>query len=171
MRRGKSMRKLRAATAITTAYCICIFAMSLPRTAHAANYAFSGCTVTTPPNMIFITPTLTSATSFSYSCTIAPGGSGQPATVTIGLSAGSSGNVSLRTMKNGTRSLLYNLYTDAARTIIWGNTSPSWVVSPSTKTSVTNVPLTIYGKIDTASYNSAPAGTYSDSVITLTLTY
>ncbi|MGN6314236.1 MAG: Csu type fimbrial protein [Rhodanobacteraceae bacterium] len=82
----------------------------------------------------------------------------------IGLSTGA-GTYASRTMQNGAHQLSYNLYTDPAHTMVWGDgTGGSVVVSGSG----TNVDEVVYG--------SAPAGqnpylgAYSDA-ITVTLTF
>ena len=79
-----------------------------------AKVNISNCTVTQPPTMVFVTDllgNLTSATSFSVSCTT--NGAGGSASFTVGLSAGS-GTVAQRTQKKGSTVLTYNLYQDAA---------------------------------------------------------
>lgn len=82
----------------------------------------------------------------------------------ISLSTGA-GTYSSRRMQNGTHQLSYNLYTDPAHTMVWGDgTGGSATVSGSG----TNVDEVVYG--------SAPAGqnpyigAYSDA-ITVTLTF
>lgn len=90
----------------------------------------------------------------------------------IQLSPGGSGSYSPRAMVSGPGSLAYNLYTNAARTSIWGNGSGGTVtvndgvllqlLSPI----VRNYPL--YGRVP-ASQN-VPAGAYSDT-ITVTVIY
>lgn len=82
----------------------------------------------------------------------------------ISLSTGA-GTYASRTMQNGAHQLSYNLYTDVAHTMVWGDgTGGSVVVSGSG----TNVDEVVYG--------SAPAGqnpyigAYSDA-ITVTLTF
>jgi spore coat protein U-like protein len=82
----------------------------------------------------------------------------------IALSPGH-GTMLARQMQGGTSLLYYNLYTDALRTIIWGDgTSGTATVSASG----TGGLYTVYGRIP-ASQN-VPAGTYTDT-LTVTLTF
>jgi spore coat protein U-like protein len=89
---------------------------------------------------------------------------------TVGLSAGSTAGatVSQRLMANGAETMRYNLYTDAARSAIWGNASPALV--PGTGSGLgSNAPLTVYGRV-AAGQAGLAAGNYQDSV-TVTVTY
>lgn len=136
-----------------------------------AKVNISNCSVTQPPNMVFVTDLLvglTSSTTFSVSCTT--NGSGDPAILSIGLSAGS-GTVAQRTQTKGGAALGYNLYQDAARTVVWGDTGAAQYVQ-SISANVSNLSITIYGKIDNTPANLADApGLYADPSITLTLTW
>lgn len=136
-----------------------------------AKVNIASCTVTQPPNMVFITDLLvglTSSTSFSVSCTT--NGSGDPAVLSIGLSAGS-GTVAQRKQFKGLAALDYNLYQDAARTVVWGDTGAA-LYAQFISGNVSNLTITIYGKIDNSAANLADApGVYLDPSITLTLTW
>lgn len=136
-----------------------------------AKVNISSCSVTQPPTMVFVTDLLaglTSSTTFSVSCTT--NGSGDPAILNIGLSAGS-GSVAQRTQTKGSAALGYNLYQDAARTAVWGDTG-AVQYAQSISGNVSNLSITIYGKIDNTPANLADApGVYSDPSITLTLTW
>lgn len=82
----------------------------------------------------------------------------------IALSTGA-GSYASRAMQNGAHQLSYNLYTDAAHTMVWGDGTGGSVVVSGSGTSV-----------DEVVYGSAPAGqnpflgSYSDA-ITVTLTF
>ena len=136
-----------------------------------AKVNIASCSVTQPPTMVFVTNLLTgltSSTTFSVSCTT--NGSGDPAILSIGLSAGS-GTVAQRTQTKGGAALGYNLYQDAARTVVWGDTGAAQYAQ-SIGANVSNLSITIYGKIDNTPANLANApGAYSDPNITLTLTW
>jgi spore coat protein U-like protein len=89
---------------------------------------------------------------------------------TIALSTGS-GTYATRTLKSGVNVLDYNIYTDSARSIVWGDgsgttqtESDSYLVllTPTTRH------YTPYGRIPGA--QNKPAGTYTDTV-TITVTY
>ena len=96
-------------------------------------------------------------------------------TYTLALSAGASGTVGQRTLTSGRSSLAYQLYSDAARSVVWGDgTGGSTTVSGS-------VTVVLSGAIGSGSqvqtvYARIPAGqmatpaSYSDSVL-LTVTY
>ena len=125
------------------------------------------CSVTQPPTMVFVTDllgSLTSATTFSVTCNTVGAGT---ASFTVGLSAGT-GTVAQRTQKKGSTVLTYNLYQDAGRTTVWGDTVANQLTQ--TISGDINQSFTIYGKIDNTPANLADApGAYSDPTITLTL--
>ena len=78
---------------------------------------------------------------------------------TITLSSGN-GTLLQREMLSGTNVLNYNLYTDTARTLIWGDgTSGTSIVSGSG----TLATYSIYGLIPGG--QNVPAGIYSDSLV------
>jgi spore coat protein U-like protein len=78
---------------------------------------------------------------------------------TIMLSSGD-GSLLQREMQSGTNVLYYNLYTDAARSMIWGDgTSGTSIVSGSG----TLATYSVYGLIPGG--QNVPAGVYSDSLV------
>ena len=82
--------------------------------------------------------------------------------VTVDLNRGNAPTFSPRYMLNGAQQLTYNLYLDAARTTIWGdNTGGSSHSTPGT-IFITNINLTIYGRIPAG--QDVTAGTYTDSI-------
>lgn len=87
-----------------------------------------------------------------------------PVTITLGQgtnpNTGSTDAAPLRRMKNGTSYLNYSLYSDTARTTVWGNTGATGVASTGTGSAVT---ATVYGAV--ASGQNQPAGSYSDTVV------
>ncbi len=92
-------------------------------------------------------------------------------TIDIAFSPGISGTALARQLRKGSNQLNYNLYTDNARTIVWGDgtggtskvtsTVPLGLLSFST-----SVP--VYGRIPARQW--VAAGAYTDSVI-VTITY
>lgn len=111
-------------------------------------------------NLATSTVTLTCDVSGSYN----------PYVQTIKLSTGS-GSYTTRTLISGTNTLEYNIYTDSARSIVWGDgTSSTSTGSVSFGTAGNNqaASATLYGKIPSKP-NVVP-GTYTDS-ITATVTY
>jgi spore coat protein U-like protein len=81
---------------------------------------------------------------------------------TIGLSAGNSGNINARYLVNGANHLLYNFYTSAAYSTIWGAAS----VSGNGTGAIQNI--SVYGRIPIHQY--LPNGGYMDT-ITATITF
>lgn len=90
----------------------------------------------------------------------------------VTLSSGGSGNASARTMTNGSATLAYQVYTDGARSRIWGSGSQS--TSKFTGGYLLNVlfpvatPFDFYAQVP-ALQNVRP-GSYAD-VLTVTVTY
>ena len=106
-----------------------------------------------------------SAGSISFTCT----GVGPHDTLVIQLGRGSSAGFFPRELRSTGASLGYNLFLDAARTMVWGDgsggTSTYGPVTPPESSSTT---VNIFGRIP-ASQN-VPVGTYSDTVV-VTLLY
>ena len=92
---------------------------------------------------------------------------------TVGLDAGTTTGASIgqRKMANGADIMNYNLYTDAARSIIWGNSAvaPTWVSGTGAGMQTAQV-LNVYGRVAAGQSNLA-VGTYTEPTITVTVTY
>lgn len=90
---------------------------------------------------------------------------GASATVTLGQGAnadtGSTDDAPLRRLNTGSEYLSYALYSDSARTTVFGNTAGTGAAYTGTGSSGT---ITVYGRI-TAGQTSANAGSYSDTVV------
>lgn len=107
-------------------------------------------------------------------CTYVSGGTSQVG-FTVALSAGGSGSYAQRRLRAGTPVLNYNLYTDTARSRIWGNgsngtsvASGSFTIGPGVGNRRREAAYTVYGRIP-ALQDVAP-GSYADT-ITVTLTF
>jgi spore coat protein U-like protein len=89
---------------------------------------------------------------------------------TIDLSPGASGSYAGRTMRNGAQVLPYNLYTNAARTQVWGNgtVGSARVTRSFAGLLVVDRTVPIYGRIP--SRQNVRAGAYSDTIV-VTVTY
>jgi spore coat protein U-like protein len=75
------------------------------------------------------------------------------------------GTFASRTLLNGTNTLAYNLYRDAARTEIWGDTTASTFDVAGTGTGLTNtINHTVYGLLPEAGNQNAPAGAYTSTI-------
>jgi spore coat protein U-like protein len=110
----------------------------------------------------------------TVTCT-STGGGNTTVNYSAALSTGVSGAYSQRYMKSGTPRLNYNLYRDAARTIVWGNGSGgsslitgTLTVGPGVGNGTRSATYTVYGRAP-ALQDVAP-GAYSDSIV-ITLTF
>lgn len=108
-----------------------------------------------------------------------PPGAGPTIFPVISLSPGLAASYAPRRMASGASRLNYNLYTTAARTVVWGDGSGSTAIVPAylggafnlngNQTLAFNNPnLTIYGRIPAG--QTAATGLYADT-ITVTLTF
>jgi spore coat protein U-like protein len=90
--------------------------------------------------------------------------------VSISLDKGGAPSFNPRRMLNGANSLNYNLYTDAARTVIWGDgtggTQNFFIANPQPNNQDISVPL--YGRIPAG--QGASVGSYSNTV-TVTINF
>lgn len=92
--------------------------------------------------------------------------SGTTYNVGLDLGVGSGATLAARRMTSGANTLNYNLYSNASRTTVWGNTIGTNTVA-GTGNGVAQ-PLTVYGSIPAEQY--VPAGNYLDT-INVTVTY
>lgn len=92
---------------------------------------------------------------------------------TVGLNAGTTtgATIAQRLMANGADTMQYNLYTDAARSTVWGNSAvaPTWVSGTGAGLGTAQV-LTVYGRVPSGQTNLA-VGTYTETAVTVTVTY
>lgn len=86
----------------------------------------------------------------------------------IGLNAGqhSGGSINARQMALGANTINYQLFRNAARTLIWGNTVGTNTVAGTGAGNTQN--LTVYGSVPPQ--NTPPAGIYNDTIV-VTVTY
>lgn len=113
-------------------------------------------------NPVSASPTLANGT-VTVNCT----GIGLLVSYTILLSGGGSGNVSSRRMNAGASLLPYNLYTSAALTTVWDDSTGvggGFLIG----LGGTSFNHTVYGRI--LAQQPAPAGAYADS-LTITVNY
>lgn len=153
------MRALRFAT-------LCVTATSF---AVIAQPSFADkCTITTTPVVFGSYDVFETTDNVNGVGTLTIGGVGKAClnSYPVTLGTGQSGNYAARVMKDvsGANSLYYNLYTNPARTIIWGDGNGG----SSSVTAVQNVPLSVFGRISAG--QDAAIGFYSD-FITATVTY
>lgn len=98
-----------------------------------------------------------SSATMSYRCP-----AGQP--LRISLDAGLSGSFSARALTMGTERLLYNLYLDAGRTMVWGDGTGGSRVGPGVTTHGAGGTVTAYvfGRIPAG--QDVAAGVYADTI-------
>lgn len=91
---------------------------------------------------------------------------------TVALSPGGGGNYAARRLLSGTGQLAYQLYTDSARSTVWGDGSAGTSVKTDGYMLAVGVRVTrgytVYGRIPAG--QRVPAGTYTDAIL-VTLTY
>ena len=151
-------------------------AMTVPLPASALLCLVCSCTVSTtavafglyaplsaPPNL--------STGNISVSCTAT---ASVLVNYTIDLGTGNSSSYSPRLMGSGSNRLGYNLFTDSARTSVWGNGTGGTgrIVSgdiPLTLFTGSTVNYPVYGRIP-GSQKTVPPGSYNDAV-QVTVTY
>lgn len=98
---------------------------------------------------------LDAAGSISYTCS--------PRKPAVWLSTGSSGTYSARTLRSGGEVIAYNLYLDAARTLVWGDGSAGTSVDVPSPAPINQKTLPVYGRIPAG--QDAASGTYSDTIV------
>ena len=129
------------------------------------------CTFNSTPGMAFgvyddsSAAATTGATTIVARCFRAGGASNVDITLQLGAS-GTSGGIANRQMASGGERLDYNLYRDAARTLVWGQTAGTDAVTVTVSgipnNSSRDASFTIYGRIP--AQQNLPAGVYTDSV-------
>lgn len=99
--------------------------------------------------------------SFSLKCT-------ENTVVQIQASAGNSGNLLSRQLRQGTNAVAYNLYVGSTATTVWGDGTSS--TSPIGASVAANTPLQIVGNILVRSGQNPVPGIYTD-VLMFTVVY
>ena len=114
------------------------------------------------------------AGSVTVTCTYLSGGATQLG-YTVALSTGSSGSYAPRRLSAGSLRLNYNLFTDLARSQVWGNglagtavASGSFTIGPGVGNSRREIVHPVYGRIP-AQQDALP-GNYADAIV-VTLTF
>ena len=140
---------------------VTVMTIGTPSTAWAA---LSSCTIGTVIPVAFGTYNVFAATALTVNGSIALscGGNGS-ATVTLDKGQNSSSFVSRAMKQTGGATLLtYNLYTDAATTIVWGDGTGGSTTRSLSGNSL-SVTLTVFGKVGAG--QDVPAGSYTDTVV------
>lgn len=93
---------------------------------------------------------------------------GSPWTASAGVGSGAGASYTNRKMTSGANLLNYNLYTTAARTVVWGNNTGGTAFLSGTGTGAVQT-VTVYGRVNSGQ-TGVPAGAYADTVA-VTVTY
>lgn len=121
------------------------------------------CTITTRTNVAFGTYNVYGATPLDTTGQVRIRCNAAANPVTVDLSRGNAPSFTPRYMLNGAQQLTYNLYTDALRSIIWGDgTNGSSHYGPTNPPNNSNVNLTIYARIPAG--QDVGTGSYTDSI-------
>ncbi|MGH7728917.1 MAG: Csu type fimbrial protein [Vulcanimicrobiaceae bacterium] len=127
-----------------------------------ADALLSVCTITPSPvtfgsyDPLLASP-VTASAPVTISCTL-----GLLVSATVTLGTGGSGTFFPRTM-SGPSSLQYQLFTDAAHTIVWGDGTAGTATNSYSSLLGGNATFTVYGQIPAA--QSVKVGSYSDTVV------
>jgi spore coat protein U-like protein len=113
--------------------------------------------------------------SVTVTCRVSSGTGPSSVDFTIAMSTGAGGSYNPRVLNSGSNSLQFNLFTNPARSIIWGDGSSGTQTVIGTLFGLVNLndqattgPLPIYGRISVGQL--APPGSYSNSIL-ITVTY
>lgn len=105
---------------------------------------------------------LDGATTLQVNCT-----TGTVYTVALSVGGGTGATAAARKMRSGGNELLYAVYQDSNRSVVWGNTPGT--DTPAAATATTSAAtINVYGQV--AARQNVPAGTYSDA-LTVTVAY
>ena len=136
----------------------------------ASTPAFGACTASTTAVSFGTYDTLSPANDDSTGVVLADCNAGERNLV-VSINGGSSGSIAARTLRNGAVVLNYNLYTTAARNIIFGDGVTGSTVLMNFVNSaggVRHYDATVYGRIPPL--QPVGAGLYTDTV-TVTITF
>jgi spore coat protein U-like protein len=161
-------------TAVTTALTAALAASPALAQTATGNLAVSAtvtdnCTVTTSPvafgNVDATSGAATDATGgIAVTCT-----NGTTWSAAADAGAGSGATLASRKMTNGANLLNYALYTDSARTTLWGDGAGGTTETIDGTGTGAAQAVTVYARVP-GSQSSAPSGSYSDTVV-VTVTY
>lgn len=94
---------------------------------------------------------------------------GTPIVVSLNKGTTTGASIAQRKLVSGANTLNYNLYTNSARSTVWGETASVDTRSGTGSGLGTDVTFTVFGRIPSGQVNAVP-GNYSD-LITVTVTY
>lgn len=162
-RPGETRRRARALRRAILSACTALFAVISQPSLAAPSCTFTSVTAVSfgAYDVFAAVPNNNGVGGLTIRCI---GGGGPSFAVT--LSTGQSNSYAARVMKSGANQLTYNLYTNSARTVIWGDgTGGSSMMTAAANSTTT---LSVFGQIPAG--QDVPVGTYTDS-ITATVTF
>ncbi len=140
-----------------------LVALALTAALTPAAAAPSSCTITTVSNVAFGTYNVFSGSPLDSAGIIRINCTKKAKSVTVDLTKGNAPTYSPRQMRKGAETLTYNLYLDAARTIVWGNgTGGTSQYGPTNPPDDTDIDLTLYGRVPSG--QDLSGGSYSDNI-------
>ncbi len=130
--------------------------------AEAAKCTVSTTAVTFGTYSVFAAAPTDSTGTVRFNCT------GGAKSVVIAITRGQSTTFTPRTLKKGIESLAYNLFQDAARTVVWGDgTGGAQFYYAGDPPNNQDIDVTIFGRIPPS--QDITAGAYADSVTVMVL--
>jgi spore coat protein U-like protein len=108
---------------------------------------------------VFDAAPVDSTGTITYECT----GVVETDTVQITVSTGGGGTFSPRAMSAGAETLSYNLYLDAARTVLWGDGTAGTSTYGPLQPAEGQTAVTVFGRVPAG--QDVAAGSYSDTVV------
>ena len=147
----RPLRRAASCAALALAAAAPLAARGAPACAFGAANAFAFGSYDT-----FATAPLDGSSTITYQCP-----PGQPIRIT--LDAGSAGTFASRAMRQGAEVLLYNLYLDAARTVVWGDGTGGSSIGPGVTTRAGRTTTAwVFGRIPPG--QDAVPGAYGDTI-------
>src|SRR5919107_5441062 len=138
---------------------VVVFVACAPELARASNCSVTATSIAFGSYDVFSAAPLDSVGTISYRCL-------GNANATITISRGQSSTFGPRILAKGAERLSYNLFLDAARTIVWGDASGGtqpYVDGDAPNNQTVTIP--IYGRIPAD--QDVSAGVYSDTVVAI----
>ena len=152
----------------------CVVAALMPLTVRAADCSASATSVMFGVYDATAAAPNDSTGTLTVTCTYTPSGD-REILYTVGLNSGNGTTAAVRWLASGDYRLYYNLFTDPARLLIWGDgtagsqlVSGSLKVGPGVGNGTRSDNFTVYGRMP--AQQDANAGDYSDTIV-FTLTF
>jgi spore coat protein U-like protein len=119
---------------------------------------------------VSVTSPTDSTGAVTITCSYLPPGGATNVVFQVSLGAGTSGSLNPRQLASGPERLNYNLYRDAARTLIWGNglagssvAAGNLTVGPGVGNGTRSASFPVYGRIP--AQQAVNTGNYADTIV------